>query len=128
MNSPKPYVDTPPLSMILHRVSLFTRYSVLAIMGLIFTLAFSGFLIPVGYGILTLGVVSAVSVMLSQYRWEWVALLPLAGLCIIAAILLFEASTGVVIMLLIVAVASMIERYYHLFNVAKTLRQLPAQP
>lgn len=128
MNSPKPYVDTPPLSMILHRVSLFTRYSVLAIMGLIFTFAFSGFLIPVGYGILALGVVSAVSVMLSQYRWEWVSLLPLAGLCIIAAILLFEASTGVVILLLIVAVVSMIERYYHLFNVAKTLRQLPAQP
>lgn len=128
MNSPKPYVVEPPLSVILHRVSLFVRYSVLATMGLILTIAFTGFLIPVGYGILVLGAVSAVSVMLSQYRWEWVSLLPLAGLCIIAGILLLEMSTGVVIMLLISAVAAMIERYYHLFNVAKTLRQLPAQP
>lgn len=123
--SSTPYVEEPPLSAILHRVSLFTRYSVLAVMGLLLFLNFTGALPWIGLGILALGSASAFSVMLSRYRVEWVSLLPLTGLCLITAILLIGLSTGVVIMLLIVASVSMIERYFHLTNVARKLRKLP---
>lgn len=124
MNS-TPYVEQPPLSAVLHRISLFARYAVLAIMGLILLVNFTGALPWIGVGILILGVASAVSVMISQYRLEWVSLLPLIGLCVATAILLIGLSTGVVIMLLIVASLSMIERYFHLTHVAGVLRKLP---
>jgi len=124
-NPPVPYVVEPPLSAVLHRVSLFARYAVLAIMGLILFMYFAGALPWAGLGIFVLGTASAVSVMFSQYRLEWVSLLPLTGLCVVTAILLMGISTGVVIMLLIVASLSMIERYFHLSHVARKLRKLP---
>ncbi|MGQ3385304.1 hypothetical protein [Glutamicibacter sp. TV12E] len=94
-------------------------------MGLILFMYFTGALPWAGLGIFVLGTASAVSVMVSQYRLEWVSLLPLTGLCVVTAILLIGISTGVVIMLLIVASLSMIERYFHLSHVARKLRKLP---
>jgi len=120
-----PYVEHPPLSAILHRVSLFTRYAAMAILGGILLTAFGGVFVPVGIVMIVLNTVSAVSVMVSRYRAEWVSLLPSIGVNLIAAILLIPMSSGVSIILLLVASAVKFERYIQLSGVAKKSRKLP---
>lgn len=99
----------------------------MAVLGLIFVLSFSGLLIPVGWGLIVLNTLSAISVMISRYRIEWVCALPLIGLNLIALILLIPLSSGVAIILLVVASLVKFERYVELTNVARNLRALPGR-
>lgn len=122
-----PYVEQPPLSMILHRLGLFSRYVAMAVLGLIFMVNFTGALIPVGGVLVALNLLSAYSVMVSRYRIEWVCALPIIGTNLVALVLLIPLSSGVAIILLVVASLVKFERYVHLTNVAKTLRKLPAK-
>lgn len=123
--NPTPYVEHPPLSAILNRVTLFGRYAAMSILGFILLSVFGGWFIPLGIAMIALNAVSAISVMVSRYRAEWVSLLPLIGVNLIAAILLIPLSSGVSIILLIVASIVGVERFIHLTNVAKILRKLP---
>lgn len=122
-----PYVEHPPLSVILHRVSLFARYAAMTILGVILIASFGGWFTPVGIAMIALNAVSAISVMLSKYRAEWVCLLPMIGINLTALILLTPLSTGAILLLLMVASLVEFERFIHLSNVANTLRKLPSK-
>jgi len=125
--STTPYVEHPPLSVVLHRVSLFARYAAMSILGVILIASFGGWFTPVGVAMVSLNAVSAISVMLSKYRAEWVCLLPIIGINLAAIVLLIPISTGAILLLLIVASLVEFERFIHLSNVATTLRKLPSK-
>lgn len=125
--NPTPYILKPPVSVLLQRLSLFSRYSAMAVLGVILFTSFVGAVQIIGVSMVIAAGAAAISVMISKYRLEWVALLPLIGMSIVTAILLAPLSTGAIIILLVVASISMIERYVHLVIVARTLRALPSK-
>jgi len=120
-----PYVKTPPMSAILHRVGLFTRYGVLSWIAFYFAAATT---IPyITIPLLIVGFTASLcgaSVMMSMYQIELFTLPILIMGIVFVIVALFSQILIITAGLLLVAAIILIERWVHLLHVNSTLKTI----
>lgn len=121
------YYDRPPWARLAQRALLGARYLSLFGVGVVTLLFEDPALVLVGWGLIGTSAAAIFGVLTGLYRWEWVALLPMAAALGAAEVLLVRmgGSSYAVLGLLSVVIFSLVDRWVHLTRVANRQRAIP---
>lgn len=120
------YVREPMIAKIAQRFSLLVTYASTAYVGYLIVqghTSFSG-IITTGWIILIPSIIAAIGVIFGYARAEWVAILPLITGVLIAAVSIWNESSGFAVGLMVAVCAHSLFRFIHLTIVQSTLRKI----
>lgn len=124
------YIETPPSARVFQRGTLAARYLATAAVGILATRVHDhGSTLPLmGWGIALFSLVALVGVLAHYYRAEWVALGPLIGALLSAAVVVHDSATLIVTACVVALALAQVDRLQHLTLVASRLRRMPPKP
>lgn len=118
-----PYMTEPPWAKHGQRLALLLRYLSIILLG-IFCLFYSIQWVPlVGLVLITTGLAASIGVITGYYRFEWISIGPMTAALLVAAILVWPFSAGIVEALIFALAFTQVDRLIHLTAISVALRR-----